>query len=68
VLDSHLDWVLAVRQLLQKAGLEGADLAASSVGASFAAEVAAIWPAASIHRSRRSPTKTSIASSANKSR
>jgi pimeloyl-ACP methyl ester carboxylesterase len=44
VLDSHLDWVLAVRQLLQKAGLEGADLAASSVGASFAAEIAAIWP------------------------
>src|SRR3954471_9832257 len=44
VLDSHLDWVLAVRQLLLKAGLEGADLAASSVGASFAAEIAAIWP------------------------
>ena len=46
VLDSHLDWVLAVRHLLQKSGLEGADLAASSVGASFAAEVAAVWPAA----------------------
>ena len=46
VLDSHLDWLLAVRQLLQKAGLEGADLAGSSVGGSFAAEVAAIWPAA----------------------
>ena len=45
VLDSHLDWVLAVRQLLRKAGLEGADLAGSSVGGSFAAEVAAIWPA-----------------------
>jgi pimeloyl-ACP methyl ester carboxylesterase len=44
VLDSHLDWVLAVRQLLQKAGLEGADLVGSSVGASFAAEIAAIWP------------------------
>jgi len=44
VLDSHLDWLLAVRQLLQKAGLEGADLAGSSVGASFAAEVAVIWP------------------------
>jgi pimeloyl-ACP methyl ester carboxylesterase len=44
VLDSHLDWVLAVRQLLQKAGLEGADLAGSSVGGSFAAEIAAIWP------------------------
>jgi len=44
VLDSHLDWVLAVRHLLTEAGLAGADIAGSSVGASFAAEVAAIWP------------------------
>jgi pimeloyl-ACP methyl ester carboxylesterase len=44
VLDTHLDWVLAVRDLIDKAGLAGADLAGSSVGASFAAEVAAIWP------------------------
>jgi pimeloyl-ACP methyl ester carboxylesterase len=44
VLDSHLDWVLAVRELLQKAGLDGADLVGSSVGGSFAAEIAAIWP------------------------
>jgi len=44
VLDSHLDWVLAVRHLLAEAGLAGADVAGSSVGASFAAEVAAIWP------------------------
>src|SRR6266478_1556860 len=44
VLDSHLDWVLTVRQILQKSGLEGADLAGSSVGGSLAAEVAAIWP------------------------
>ena len=44
LLDSHLDWVLAVRHLLRAAGLEGADLAGSSVGASFAAEAAAIWP------------------------
>ena len=44
VLDSHLDWVLAVRHLLQKAGLEGADLAASTIGGSFAAEIATIWP------------------------
>jgi pimeloyl-ACP methyl ester carboxylesterase len=43
-LDSHLDWVLAVRQLLLQAGLDGADLAASSAGASLAAEIAAIWP------------------------
>jgi pimeloyl-ACP methyl ester carboxylesterase len=45
VLDSHLDWLLAVRHLLQAAGLDGADLAGGSVGGSFAAEVAAIWPA-----------------------
>ncbi len=44
VLDSHLDWVLAVRDLLLKAGLDGADLAGGTVGGSFAAEVAAIWP------------------------
>jgi pimeloyl-ACP methyl ester carboxylesterase len=44
VLDSHLDWLLAVRELLDKAGLSGADLAGSSVGASLAAEVAALWP------------------------
>lgn len=43
-LDSHLDWVLAVRQLLAGAGLDGADLAGSSVGAAMAAEIAAIWP------------------------
>ena len=44
VLDNHLDWVLAVRQLLIAAELDGADLAGSSVGSSFAAEMAAIWP------------------------
>ena len=44
VLDSHLDWVLAVRALLEKAGLAGADLAGSGPGGSFAAEIAAIWP------------------------
>src|SRR5262245_64688773 len=38
VLDNHLDWLLAVRQLLQKAGLDGADLAGSSVGGSFRSE------------------------------
>jgi len=45
VLDSHLDWLLAVRELLDKADLNGADLAGSSVGASLAAETAALWPA-----------------------
>jgi pimeloyl-ACP methyl ester carboxylesterase len=45
VLDTHLDWLLAVRVLLEKAELAGADLAGSSVGASLAAEMAALWPA-----------------------
>jgi pimeloyl-ACP methyl ester carboxylesterase len=45
MLDNHLDWVLATYQLLHKAGLDGADLAGSSVGGSLAAEAAAIWPA-----------------------
>lgn len=49
VLDTHLDWLLATRALLEKAGLWGADLAGSSVGASLAAEAAALWPA-SVHR------------------
>jgi pimeloyl-ACP methyl ester carboxylesterase len=44
VLDTHLDWVLATHLLLHKAGLDGADLAGSSVGASLVAEVAALWP------------------------
>ncbi len=44
VLDTHLDWILATRQLLLAAGLEGADLVGSSVGGSLAAEVAAVWP------------------------
>lgn len=44
VLDSHLDWLVATRQLLEGAGLAGADLAGSSVGGSLAAEMAALWP------------------------
>jgi pimeloyl-ACP methyl ester carboxylesterase len=44
VLDSHLDWVLAAHLLVHRAGLDGADLVGSSVGGSFAAEIAAIWP------------------------
>ena len=43
-LDTHLDWVLAVRQLIDKAGLAGADLVGASVGGAFAAEMAAIFP------------------------
>jgi pimeloyl-ACP methyl ester carboxylesterase len=45
VLDSHLDWLLALRDILDQSGLAGADLAGSSIGASLAAEVAALWPA-----------------------
>ena len=44
MLDTHLDWVLAVRQLIDKAGLAGADLVGASVGGAFAAEMAAIFP------------------------
>jgi pimeloyl-ACP methyl ester carboxylesterase len=44
VLDTHIDWVLAVRQILEKAGLAGADLLGASVGGAFAAEMAAIFP------------------------
>lgn len=44
VLDTQLDWVLAVRELLVKSDLVGADLVGSSVGGSLAAEMAAIWP------------------------
>jgi pimeloyl-ACP methyl ester carboxylesterase len=44
LLDSHLDWLVAVRQIVVKSGLEGEDLAGSSVGGSFAAEFGALWP------------------------
>jgi pimeloyl-ACP methyl ester carboxylesterase len=43
-LDTHLDWVVAVRDLIDKADLAGSDLVGSSIGGSFAAELAAIWP------------------------
>jgi len=44
VLDTHLDWIVAVRQLLGKADLSGSDLVGASVGGAFAAEMAAIFP------------------------
>jgi len=45
VLDSHLDWIVATREILVGAGLKDAHaLIGSSVGASLAAEVAALWP------------------------
>jgi pimeloyl-ACP methyl ester carboxylesterase len=46
VLDTHLDWILAVRVILVRSDLIGADLVGSSVGGSLAAEIAAIWPQA----------------------
>lgn len=45
-LRDHLGWILATRDLLEAAGLEGCDLVASSVGAGLVAEVAAMWPRA----------------------
>lgn len=43
-LDTQLDWLLRVRDLLEASGLAGADLAGISLGAAFAADVAAVWP------------------------
>lgn len=43
-LDSHLDWMLALRQLLDKSELAGADLVGSTAGGGLAADAAAIWP------------------------
>ena len=43
--DSHLDWVMAVRQLLVGSDLmAGAPLVGSGPGGSLAAEMAAFWP------------------------
>lgn len=41
LLDTQLDWVLAAQDLLEAAGLEGADLVGVSVGAALAADAAA---------------------------
>jgi pimeloyl-ACP methyl ester carboxylesterase len=43
-LDTHLDWLLAVRDLLNAAGLPEGDLVGVSVGGALAADVAALWP------------------------
>jgi len=45
-LDSHLDWLLATRDLLVGAGLDGCDLVGVSAGGALAADVAAVWPQA----------------------
>lgn len=43
--DTHLDWVMAIRTLLNGAGLlDGAPLIGSGPGGSLAAEMAAFWP------------------------
>ncbi|MGE0485953.1 MAG: alpha/beta fold hydrolase [Gammaproteobacteria bacterium] len=43
-LDTIFDWLLATRDILLAAGLEGADLVAVSASAALAADVAAVWP------------------------
>jgi len=43
-LDSTLDWIVAMRELLNGADLDGPPLVGVSVGATLAAEVAAMWP------------------------
>lgn len=43
-LDTHLDWLIAARDLLNAAGLTDADLVGVSVGGAVAADVAAVWP------------------------
>ncbi len=44
-LDTHLDWLIAVRDLLNAAGLTGdTDLVGVSVGGAIAADLAAVWP------------------------
>ena len=44
LLDTQLDWILAAQDLLEAAGLAGADLVGSSVGAALAADAAACRP------------------------
>lgn len=43
-LDTIFDWLLATRDVLVAAGLEGADLIAVSVSGALAADVAGVWP------------------------
>lgn len=43
-LDNQLDWLLATRDLLDGAGLLGADIIAAGFGAALVADVAALWP------------------------
>ena len=43
-LDTIFDWILATHDILEAAGLRGADLMAVSVSAALAADVAGVWP------------------------
>lgn len=43
-LDSYFDWVLATHDILDAAGLGGADLMAVSFSGTLAADVAGLWP------------------------
>ncbi|MEQ8659724.1 MAG: alpha/beta fold hydrolase [Gammaproteobacteria bacterium] len=43
-LDTIFDWLLATRDILLAAGLDGADLVAVSASGALAADVAAVWP------------------------
>jgi pimeloyl-ACP methyl ester carboxylesterase len=43
-LDTQLDWLLALRQVLDGAGLSKADLVGSNIGGAFVADIAAVWP------------------------
>lgn len=42
-LDTQLDWMLAVHDLLSKSGLDGADLIGTGFGGALAADAAACW-------------------------
>ena len=44
-LDTIFDWILATRDVLAAADLEGADLMAVSISGALAADVCAVWPA-----------------------
>ena len=43
-LDTHLDWIVAARDIMVAADLSGADIIGASVGGALAAEMAALWP------------------------
>ncbi len=44
-LDTQLDWLLAVKDILDACGLNGADMVAGNVAGALLADVAALWPA-----------------------